>query len=418
MVDLSLQQQTIELTQQIKSEIDHLDSADPVKTWLALELEGIGVDEHDPELSLGEANARLGALRQLALLVSQHCVRLQNPEAKDPIGEDQASFMTIESRMPLSVLEITRNLGFSIEPSLLHEPTTDHENFDPVSPTAKVVGYLRGLDKSLKITDSLSQETSGGALLQQLGLTDPLTLASMAVLFQSRYHALNAAIAETHQNVNQVIEFAAGISPRGYQWSQMSPGTIYVESDLPQLMIHKAKLIRNSLMAHACHGQGLLHCCAANVLDRESVFNSLSTLDQTKPFTIVTEGLLLYFGDDEMHQFLGNIQAVLTTFPQSTWVSDLVSQENLEELLSSSPDVANGVRQVFGLTGRTVVPSNPFKSEDCILRWLNQYGMSVESTVPLRNTTSMLSFDVPIGTEQRTRIVGNRKIWRLSASSK
>ena len=67
MVDLSLQQQTIELTQQIKSEIDHLDSADPVKTWLALELEGIGVDEHDPELSLGEANARLGALRQLAL---------------------------------------------------------------------------------------------------------------------------------------------------------------------------------------------------------------------------------------------------------------------------------------------------------------------------------------------------------------
>ncbi len=106
----------------------------------------------------------------------------------------------------------------------------------------------------------------------------------MATLFQSRYHAMNAAIGMASGSASQIIEFAAGVSPRGYQWSQMSPGTIYIESDLPQLMIRKAKMVRNSLMANASENRGVLHYCATDVLDLDSMLEALNSIDTHMPF--------------------------------------------------------------------------------------------------------------------------------------
>lgn len=413
MHELSLQSQTIRLTREINGQVSALKTDDPIKAWFSIELQQLGVDERDEKLPLDQANSRLCALRQLLHLIIQHRIRLEN-HGREPSVSECESNLTVEARIPFNVLNSASELRFSIEPSLLHELRPENEQFDPVSPTARIVGCLRGLDRSLKITNSLCQATAGEALMEELGITDPKTKASMAVLFQSRYHALNAAIAET-QEVNQIIEFASGISPRGFQWSQMSPGTIYVESDLPQLMIHKAKLLRDSLLDRRGGGRGLLHCCAVNVLDRESVSNSLNSLDTTKPFTIVTEGLLLYFNVQEMEQFLSNMHSVLSRFPQSTWVTDIVSRQNLEELLACDPSVAESVRKVFALTGREVVPANPFQSDECILRRIHQFGMRLESTIPLRGMTKQLEFGSTLSQKDRNGIVGSRKTWRLSA---
>lgn len=409
MTDLNLQNEAIQLSEKIRGNIDGLKEEDPLKTWFNIELDMIGVGKEDAAMSLDEANARMRALNQLLHLVFKHRLRLQNPSLIGMQVDHNASLLTVEATVPSNVLESARNLRFSIEPALLHDPTQDNEQFDPVSPTAKIVGYLRGMDRTLGLVEAGRFKAEGEELLSKAGIDDPLTRASMAVLFQSRYRTINAAIASSE--TPQVVEFASGISPRGLQWSQMSPGTIYVESDLPQLMIHKAKLIRNTLMESSHESRGVLHCCSVDVLDRQSVLDCLGSLNADMSVSVVTEGLLLYFGEQEMRQFLSNMRALLHEFEDAVWVTDFVAKQNLQELFASDPGVARGVKQVFSMTGRSVVPSNPFEDDSSVEAWLNEFDLQVDRKFPLQSTTAMLNFDVPLAQEQRDRIVGSRCIW-------
>ena len=417
MEEISLKEQLLKESQQAMAIAKRLKPHDPARDWFQVEIQEFAVTEDHPELSLEETNARLGALRQLLYLIRSHSVRLQNPNYDEPVKSFPDSFLTVQARNPDNVLNSARELGLTIAPALLHDPAMANEQFDPVSPTAKVVSYLRGLDKSLKINAAFSPETDGEALLQELGITDVETKSLMAVLFQSRYHALNVAISGHEHEAKQIIEFASGISPRGYQWARMCPGTIYVESDLPQLMIHKAKLVRNAYLAGSDRALGIHHCCAADVLNSESVFAAIENLDSGSPFTIVTEGLLLYFGESEMEQFFSNIQAVLRKFPQSVWVTDFVSKSNLKDLFNSHPGVAASVKSVFSQVGRDVVPDNPFEFDDCINRWLDQFGLVAQATVALKDATGILKLESEVPAQQRQRIVGNRKIWRVVPGS-
>ena len=255
MTDLDIQQHAIELSGNVEQHVNRLPAHDPVKPWFVVELEKIAVKEDAAQNSLEENNARIGALRQLYHLVFQHSVRKQNPMAENPSALDMASFLTVQARLPANVLDMARKLQFSIEPSLLHEDSHDNDQFDPVSPTAKVVSYLRSMDPSLSLFEESELNQQGSEILEQLGV-DHKTKELMAVMFQSRYHAVNVAI--QRNNSAQTIEFASGVSPRGLHWSQNSPGTIYVESDLPRLMVHKAKLVRNSLLGSGDRHRGLL----------------------------------------------------------------------------------------------------------------------------------------------------------------
>jgi hypothetical protein len=417
MTEPSLHEQVLKTSQQAEAIASRLKADDPVRDWYRLELRKLVVTKDHPELPLEEASARLGALRQLLYLIRDHSVKLQNPEYEAPVKHFPDSFLTVQARAPSNVLNSARELGFTIEPTLLHDPAMENPDFDPVSPTAKVVAWLRGLDRSLQITSGFSPATDGAILLKELGITDAETQTLMSVLFQSRYHAMNAAISGHEHDAKQIIEFASGISPRGYQWARMSPGTIYVESDLPQLMIHKAKLVRNAYLADGTRARGVHHCCAADVLDKESMFAAIENLDTGSPFTLATEGLLLYFSEPEMEQFFKNIQSVLRKYPNAVWVTDFVSKSNLKDLFGSHPGVAASVKAVFSQVRREVVPSNPFESDDCIGKWLDRFGLVAQATVDLEEATSILELEYDVPTEQRHRVVGNRKIWRVVSGS-
>ena len=142
------------------------------------------MQKNDALLSLDEANARMQALNQLQHLVFKHRLRLQNPSLIGMQVDHNASLLTAEATVPSNVLESTRDLRFSIEPALLHDPTQDNEQFDPVSPTAKIVGYLRGMDETLGLVEAGRYQEEGEALLAVAGIDDPLTRASMACFFR------------------------------------------------------------------------------------------------------------------------------------------------------------------------------------------------------------------------------------------
>ena len=414
MTQLCLKQQLACHAAEIEQLIDQFPLQNPVKDWFFIELDSLTSVDYASTLSLDEQNCRLRGLQQLQHLVRKHHEQLGTAEDAKSDQSQQDSYLTAEARLPAAVRDSTRRLRFSIQPSLLHQSKRDNATFDPVSPTAKVVAYLRGLDQSLQFAGDELLRQEGAAVLEQLGIIDITTHAAMASLFQSRYHALNAAIGMTSGASLQIIEFAAGVSPRGFQWSQLSPGTIYIESDLPQLMIRKAKLVRNSLIANASENRGVLHYCATDVLDLDSMLEALSSIDTHMPFTIVTEGLLLYFTNNELRQFLENMVILLSSGRNSTWITDLVTQENLNELFASHPGVARSVRKVFELTGRTIIASNPFQSNTCVERYLSEFGLRVDRTVSLRDVAPRLNLRIPIDSQLREIVVGSRKIWSIS----
>lgn len=412
MSSLNLCQEVVEKTGAVQRLIHELEPEDPLRAWFSLELDSLGIEStEETALALDEAHARLRALDQLQYLVFRHKIYLNNPEIENDEAGGKASLLTVEAAVPANVLENAEHLRFTIEPTLLHDPTQENDQFDPVSPTAKIVGYLRGQDQTLRLSDETKFEDEGRRLLAEANIGDRRTQASMAVLFQSRYHAINAAIASSQPR--QIVEFAAGISPRGLQWSSTCPGTIYIESDLPQLMIHKSKLIRNSLVARKNELKGLLHSCAVDVLDESSVRRCLQSLDSSQPFVLVTEGLLLYFSDEEMSEFLRIMSSVMEPFQDAIWITDIVTKENLKELFSSDPQVAQSVKHVFSLTGREVAHSNPFEQAADVKNRLAKYDLVVEQELPLTSTTTRLQFDVELAQEQRNRIVGSRSIWKI-----
>ncbi|MEM9409874.1 MAG: class I SAM-dependent methyltransferase [Planctomycetota bacterium] len=402
-----------ELLDQLEGRVSNLKD-DPLRDWFELELNQYRIADAN-EMDLQEANSRLQALKQLSHLLFEHCVKIQNPDYQKPIENFPDSFLTVQARLPANVLATARKHKFSIDPQLLHDPNRDNESFVPVSPTAQIVGYLRGLDRSLSLPTKFLVGNEGENLLDELDIRDRETRSLMAILFQSRYHAINAAIASSSLTINQIIEFAAGISPRGFQWSQMSPGTIYVESDLPQLMIHKSKRIRNALLQRETVNRGILHCCAADVLDWESVSRPLQDFDSTLPLIIVTEGLLLYFTKQEMEQFWRNMYKLLSQHPHAVWITDLVTRENLSDLMGSHPGVAEAVGKVFRLTRRKVVDGNPFQNDEDVMQFLQRFGLRCNSTLGLKEALTLVQIEDPALNQIADVLVGNRKIWQVSA---
>lgn len=417
MSKVCLQQQISRLADVVEHSIRSLPPIDPLKDWFFVEIDALKTKDFGENAALEEENSRLRGLQQLQHLLLKHRDRLGIADDDAPTSSPLDSYLTAQARLPASVRASTRHMRFSIEPSLLHEAKRANATFDPVSPTAKIVAYLRGLDKSLQFDGDEPLREEGATTLKQLGIDDSEIHVAMAVLFQSRYHAINAAIGMAASSALQIIEFAAGVSPRGFQWSQMSPGTIYIESDLPQLMIRKAKLVRNALMESATANRGVLHYCANDVLDLDSMLESLKSIDTDMPFTIVTEGLLLYFTNDELKRFLDNMRILLSQGRIATWITDIVTQANMQELFSNHPGVSSSVRRIFELTGRRIEANNPFQSESCVSKYLADFGLRLDANVALRDLSLRLDLAMPIAPSEREKVVGSRKIWTISRRS-
>ena len=417
MSDIDIQKQAIDLTSKVGQRIGTLSIEDPARPWFLVELDKIAVTSAAEKNSFEENSARISALKQLLHLVFEHGFKKQNPGASLQESGRQQSILTVQARLPSNVLDSTRNLNFSIEPALLHEISNANEQFDPVSPTAKVVSYLRSLDPSLSLFGESELNQQGKQILEQLNVDDSQTKELMGVMFQSRYHSFNVAV-QKHESI-QVVEFAAGVSPRGLQWSQNSPGTIYFESDLPQLMVRKAKLIRNSLISSETDGRerGLLHCCGIDVLNEDSIRKALELVDLDQRITFVTEELLLYFSEEELGQFLTNIRNILMRYPKAIWISDLVSSEELANFVSCHSGVASAVKSVFEMTGRSVVSQNPFPNVTAFTEFLNRFGLEIIDRTPLDSTLGSINFEHTLSLKQMKNIVGERCVYSIKTLS-
>ncbi|MAD46197.1 MAG: polyketide biosynthesis methyltransferase [Oceanospirillaceae bacterium] len=122
------------------------------------------------------------------------------------------------------------------------------------------------------------------------------------------------------EGVTQVVEIAAGLSPRGYRLRQRFPHIRYLEADLPAMAARKAQLL-------ATLETGPEHqVYACNILQPEgpeSIHSLLNKLNPVEKTVIVTEGLVNYFELPVIRAVWSRIASGLKRFSGGYYVTDL-----------------------------------------------------------------------------------------------
>lgn len=137
---------------------------------------------------------------------------------------------------------------------------------------------------------------------------------------------LDTAIASGR--VRQVVEIAAGLSPRGWDFARRHGASLtYVEADLPDMARHKERLLRDSRLLGAQHRVVALDALADD--GPRSLSRLVATLDPTQGLAIVTEGLINYFPTATVLDMWRRFARALEGFPSGLYLSDLhVAGEN------------------------------------------------------------------------------------------
>lgn len=122
------------------------------------------------------------------------------------------------------------------------------------------------------------------------------------------------------QGVEQVLELASGLSPRGYRLKQKYPQLTYIEGDLPGMAARKKALLED-IGSQPNHS--VQPCNILEESGEQSIKALLSQLDRNKKTVIVTEGLVNYFDLETIKNVWSHMAEGLKQFPQGYYVTDL-----------------------------------------------------------------------------------------------
>lgn len=206
-----------------------------------------------------------------------------------------------------------------------------------VSPTAYATGHMW---YRLGLSHPGLSTFKGRALDRAFGLVAQpikhMTGVAFDDLMLARHRGidaqLDAAIGEGR--VTQVIELAAGLSPRGWRYRQQYGDAIrYVETDLPHMVAEKQRLLERAGLAHASE-----HLRVVNVLDQhgpQSLMQLAQSLDTRQGLAIITEGLMNYLSPEQAKHVWCDIAHVLGQFSAGLYLSDFYLRgENRGMLMS------------------------------------------------------------------------------------
>ena len=196
---------------------------------------------------------------------------------------------------------------------------------DAISPTAHYTGYVwyrHGLSHPGLVTPE------GRALYHAMR---PLNFGSRSLggptlegFLLARHRAIDALLDQAIGSgaVEQVIEVAAGLSPRGWDFARRYGNRIhYVEADLPQMALRKRTRLATAGLETPQHRVVALDALADG--GALSLAALVQSLDPDKGLAIITEGLLNYFDTEAVLGIWRRFAAALKSFPAGVYFSDL-----------------------------------------------------------------------------------------------
>lgn len=202
-----------------------------------------------------------------------------------------------------------------------------------ISPTAHYTGFVwahHGLGTGeLATTEGRLLHTASRPVMLGARL---LGAPSLDDVLLARHRLIDHLLAQeiAAGRVGQVLELAAGMSPRGHSFVARHPDLTYVEADLPGMAERKQEAldrIGTALPRHRVEVVDVLRHDGQQSLDA-----ALSRLDPGRGVAVVTEGLLMYLPRSAVTNLWRRIAAGLRAFPHGVHLSDLHTRDDNDGL--------------------------------------------------------------------------------------
>lgn len=194
-----------------------------------------------------------------------------------------------------------------------------------ISPTAHYTGYVwyrNGLSHDALVT------VEGRAFYESMrpinATARTIGAPTLEGFLLARHLAIDAFLAEAIEagDVGQVVEVAAGLSPRGWDFSRRYAGKIdYVEADLPGMATRKRNMLEDGGLLTDRHRVVELDALADD--GPQSLARLCDELDPSRGLAIVTEGLLNYFPREDVTGMWRRFAQSAARFPRGLYLSDL-----------------------------------------------------------------------------------------------
>lgn len=194
-----------------------------------------------------------------------------------------------------------------------------------ISPTAHYTGYTwyrHGLSHpALATTEGRWMHAF---LMPLTALAQAAGAPTLQGMLLARHHVMDHLLAAAVEEgrVAQIIEVAAGLSPRGWQFKRRFGSRLrYIEADLPDMACRKRAMLKQAGLETPGHEVVELDALADE--GPASLQALAAELDAKQGLAIVTEGLINYFSTDEVCGMWRRFAAALAGFPHGLYVSDL-----------------------------------------------------------------------------------------------
>ena len=196
---------------------------------------------------------------------------------------------------------------------------------DAISPTAHYTGYVWARNG---LSHRELQTHEGRILFQALQLvmtaSRMLGRGTLEAYLLARHRAIDALLQQAidEHGVTQVIEVAAGLSPRGWRFSERYGDRLtYIEADLPDMA--RRKRIALQRMGSLNERHRVSEIDALKDEGPGSLPALAGELDRTGGLAIITEGLLGYLPSTAVAEIWARFAAVLSRFASGRYISDL-----------------------------------------------------------------------------------------------
>lgn len=196
---------------------------------------------------------------------------------------------------------------------------------DSISPTAHYTGYTwfkHGLSHPALVTPQGRLMHAALRPIHQLALLTGAPTLQTFLLARHRVIDMLLQQAIEEGRIGQVIEVAAGLSPRGWRFKKRFGDRVrYIEADLPEMAQRKRALLKHAGLLTPGHDVVALDALTDS--GPLSLSTLAGTLDQNKGTAIITEGLVNYFDTRTVLTMWARFGRILAQFPHGLYLSDI-----------------------------------------------------------------------------------------------
>ena len=272
------------------------------------------------------------------------------------------------------------------------------ENYDfrRVSVTALVPAFARGECTTIPWAGEILEVLRDRGATLSNGPWSENGARGHASFFEARFLAVSRLLEE--KAATQVLELAAGLSPRGIALAQR--GVRYVEADLPESTTLKREVV-SAILGSVPQN---LHLCAASVIDRAQLLGCCSPFVAARPVAVTTEGLLRYLTFDEKTNLAANVHEILERYG-GWWITPDIHLRRWAQ--RQSPAYRQSEQETLG---RDLAP-NYFADVDHAQRFFAECGFAVDSRPLLEGIRDQIALPQD---EEQAAYLNDHKLFVLS----